>query len=213
MVVESVLEGIQAANKLYEKWSIGWWTTDSGVEGHVVSEVARRLYRLRENGQSLLMEVPFSYIEEWSEAQRQGGPRRRTLRGNRRADIVIFDPDDYPSAVVEIKRRWSARPCFRDLERIRDLIIAYGPGREGSLEMGYLAFMVQERAVGRQTASRRVDRRIETIWQAVENGFHSQGLALEYQRSDARRYPPRYQRIQEQGEWAHAAVCIALSAR
>ncbi|MCY4654305.1 MAG: hypothetical protein OXC95_14215 [Dehalococcoidia bacterium] len=213
MVVESVLEGIQVANKVYEKWSMGWWTTDSGVEGYVVSEVARRLYRHRDDGQSLLMEVPFSYIEEWSEARRRGGPRRRMLRGNRRADIVIFDPDDYPAAVVEIKRRWSARPCFRDLKRIRDLIIAYGPGREGSLEMGCLAFMVQESATTRQTASERVDRRIEAIRQSVQHGFHSQGLALEYQSSGSRRYPPRYQRIQEQGEWAHAAVCIALSAR
>ena len=213
MVVESVLEGIQAANKLYEKWSMGWWTTDSGVEGHVVSEVARRLYRQRDNGQSLLMEVPFSDIEEWSEARRQRGPRRRTLRGNRRADIVIFDPDDYPAAVVEIKRGWSAGPCFGDLKRIRDLIIAYGPGREGSLGMGCLAFMVQKRATKRITASEHVDRRIETIRQEVENDFHSQELALEFQHSASRRYPPRYQRIQEQGEWAHTAVCIALSAR
>ena len=210
MVVESVLEGIQAANKLYEKWSVGWWTTDSGVEGHVVSEVARRLYRQRANGQSLLMEVPFSYIEEWSEARRQRGPRRRTLRGNRRADIVIFDPEDYPAAVVEIKRRWSTGPCFRDLKRIRDLIIAYGPDREGSLGMGCLAFMVQEWATKRITATERVDRRIETIRQAVENGFDPQGLALEFQSGDSRRYPTRYQRIQEQGEWAHAAVCISL---
>lgn len=213
MVVESVLEGIQAANKLYEKWSMGWWTTDSGVEGHVVSEVARRLYRQRDNGQSLLMEVPFSDIEEWSEARRRSGPRRRTLRGNRRADIVIFDPEDYPAVVVEIKRRWSAGPCLRDLERIRDLIIAYGPGQEGSLGMGCLAFMVQKPAPTRQTASDRVDRRIEAIWNSVENGFQSHGLALECQRSESRRYPPRYQRIQKQGEWAHAAVCIALSAR
>ena len=212
MVVESVLEGIQAANKLYEKWSMGWWTTDSGVEGHVVSEVARRLYHQSANGQSLLMEVPFSDIEEWSEARRQRGPRRRTLRGNRRADIVIFDRDDYPAAVIEIKRRWSARPCFRDLKRIRDLIIAYGPGQEGSLGMGCLAFMVQEWATKRITAPERVDRRIETICRAVKDGFDSQGLVLEFQRSDSRGYPPRYQRIQEQGEWAHAAVCIALSA-
>lgn len=212
MVVESVLEGIQAANKLYEKWSMGWWTTDSGVEGHVVSEVARRLYLQRDNGQSLLMEVPFSAIEEWSEAQRQRGPRRRTLHGNKRADIVIFDPDDYPAAVVEIKRSWSAGPCIRDLKRIRDLIIAYGPGREGSLGMGCLAFMVDRWATEGMTASERVDRRIETISRAVENRFCSQGLALEFQRSDSRRYPPRYQRAQEQGEGAHAAVCIALSA-
>ena len=62
MVVESVLEGIQVANKLYERWSMGWWTTDSGVEGHVVSEVAHRLCRYREDGQSLLMEMLFSYV-------------------------------------------------------------------------------------------------------------------------------------------------------
>lgn len=210
MVIESVLEGIQAANKLYEKWSIGWWTTDSGVEGHVVSEVARRLYRRRADGQSLLMEVPFSYIEEWSEAQRQRGPRRRTLRGNRRADIVIFDPNDYPAAIVEIKRRWSAVPCFRDLTRIRDLIITYGPRRDGSLGMGCLAFMVHESATNQMTASERVDRKINAIRQVVENSFHSQGLALEFQHSDSRRYPLRYQRVQEQVEWAHAAVCIAL---
>ena len=136
MIVESVLEGIQAANKLYEKWSMGWWTTDSGVEGHVVSEVARNLYRQRDNGQSLLMEVPFSDIRQWSEARRRRGPRRETLRGRRRADIVVFDREDSPAVVIEIKRRWTVGPCVEDLERIRDLIITCGPGQKGSLGMG-----------------------------------------------------------------------------
>lgn len=212
MAVDAILDGIQKANIEYERWSRGWWIGDSGVEGHVVSVVARKLYRQIANGHSLLMEVPFSDIQEWAEAAPTRGRRRRALNGGNRADTVIFNGNDRPIAVVEIKRRWSHRACFRDLTRLRDLIVAYGPRRQGTLRKGYLAFMVQQKETRRETAIERLHWKIEAISDTVLEGFNAQGLELDCFRSSARTYPLRYRTRHDQDNWAHAAVCIRLSA-
>ena len=182
------------------------------MEGHVVSVVANMLYRRRINGQSLVMEVPFSDIEEWAEAEPRRGRRRRTLSGRNRADIVIRDENSFPINVIEVKRRWSVKSCFKDLKRIRDLIVQYGPDQGGPLTTGVLAFMVQQRETRRETATKRLDDKIDAIWEIVEDTFNAQELVLECHRSDPREYPRRYQVRHEQNNWAHAAVCIELSA-
>ena len=212
MPVDAILDGIQRANIEYEKWSRGWWIGDSGVEGHVVSVVARKLYRQIAGGHSLLMEVPFSDIREWAEAAPRRGRRRRALNGRNRADIVVVDGNDRPIAVIEIKRRWSRRGCFRDLTRLRDLIIEYGPHRQGSLKKGYLAFMVQQQETRHETAIERLNQRVEAISDTVLEEFNARGLELDCFCSNAREYPRRYQTRHDQGNWAHSAVCIRLSA-
>ena len=119
MLHSKILKGVQDANKKYEKWSKGHWLIDAGIEGHLVSTIARKLSGHIGCG-SLVMEVSFDGIF---------------------ADIVLFDSKDRPICVIEVKRTW--RPwnednCIEDLERIRDLVIRYGEKGDGSLKRGFL---------------------------------------------------------------------------
>ena len=44
VIRDAILAGIQSANVEYEKWSNGWWATDSGVEGLLVAGIAKKLH-------------------------------------------------------------------------------------------------------------------------------------------------------------------------
>ena len=93
-IKKAILDGIHEANVLYEEWSRGWWVTDSGVEGHVVSTIARMLHRGITGQGSVVMELLFRDIRNWSESPRPRGRPRKTLKPNNRADIVLRDTND-----------------------------------------------------------------------------------------------------------------------
>ena len=59
---EAIFAGIEAANVKYGELSDGWWVTDTGVEGLLVSAIAERLDSKQRDGESLVMELPFRYI-------------------------------------------------------------------------------------------------------------------------------------------------------
>ena len=88
------------------------------------------------------MEMPFGTIEEWSGAGRPLGRPRKTLNESNRADIVVLDRRDRPVYVIEVKRFWTKKPCFEDLQRIRDLLLKFGCNAGGSLVGGFLVFML-----------------------------------------------------------------------
>ena len=89
-VVNALLKGVTRANAKYERWSNGWWLTDSGVEGLLVASISEELSKILAKGESLLIELAFEHIQEWSEAARPRGRPPRVLTGKRRADIVLL---------------------------------------------------------------------------------------------------------------------------
>ena len=103
-IKKAILKGLQLANKRYERWSGGWWLTDSGVEGHAVSTIGEMLNRQVAGSGNIVMEMPFGTIEEWSGAGRPRGRPRETLNASNRADIVVLDRRDRPVYVIEVKR-------------------------------------------------------------------------------------------------------------
>lgn len=115
VIRDAILEGVQTANGEYEKWSNGWWVTDSGVEGLLVAGIAKKLRAKLRHEESLLMEMPLSEIQEWSEARRPRGRPRETLRGAKRADIVLLDENERPVCMVEVKRFWNRKPASKTL--------------------------------------------------------------------------------------------------
>ena len=73
----------------------------------MVATIAEKLDSVLTVDESLAMELPFSYIQECSAAKRRPGRPPKTLRGKNRADIVLFDGQDYPVCVIEVKRLWA----------------------------------------------------------------------------------------------------------
>lgn len=138
----SIHEGARVANEKYEKWSNGWWISDSGVEGLLVCEIAERLHKHQSQSESLLLEVPFQNIQEWSGAPRPRGRPRAALKGSNRVDIVLLNSQEKPKYIIEVKRLWNNNAGLRDLDRICGLVQACAAG---SLKRGFLAvFLARE---------------------------------------------------------------------
>ena len=208
---EAIFAGIEAANVKYGELSDGWWVTDTGVEGLLVSAIAERLDSKQRDGESLVMELPFRYIIDWSGTSRRRGRPRATLRGIKRADIVLFNSDRKPVCVVEVKRLWDRARCFADLARIRDLVLQCNRQHNGSLRRGFLAFMLANAATANETAKQRMEKQAEQIEDLIGAGFNSKGLTLRCFAGPVRDYPEKYRLMCDEGDWAHAGFCVELS--
>ena len=210
-IAVAIHEGTRDANRKFEAWSDGSWVTEWGVEGLVVAGIAERLYSKMKPHESLLMEVLFSEIIDWSGAQRSPGRPRAKLRGTNRADIVLFNSGEKPVCVIEAKRQWNRDRCFHDLGRIRDLVRECNKQRNGSLRRGFLALMLAEYAVGPKSAKQRIEEQADQIENSVTEQFDLRGLNVRFHRSAVRNYPEQYRIAYDSDERAHASFCIELS--
>ena len=139
----AILDGVQVANRRYEKWSRGGWLSDSGVEGHVVSTIAEKLHGPVSGKGSIAMEMSFGSIRKWSRAKNPQGRPRKNLKARNRADIVVLSEEWRPVCVIEVKRVWHEVNCLKDLGRIRDLILGCGRHKNGLLRSGFLTFLLE----------------------------------------------------------------------
>ena len=208
---EAIFAGIEAANVKYEELSNGWWLTDSGVEGLLVSAIAESLGSEQSEGESLVMELPFRYILDWSGTSRRRGRPPTTLRGMNKADIVLLNRDEKPVCVIEVKRMWDRARCFADLARIRDLVLQCNRQHDGSLRRGFLALMLAKAATANETAKQRIGKQAEQIGDLIRGGFDSKGLTLRCFAGPVRDYPEKYRIMYDEGDWAHAGFCVELS--
>ena len=212
-IKKAILAGIHEANVRYEKWSRGWWVTDSGVEGHVVSTIAEKLNQHISGQESLVMELPFRTIREWSGAARRRGRPRNTLNSRNRADIVLLDLHNRPVCIIEVKRFWDEGKCFEDLERIRDLIRRCSRENIGSLSRGFLAFMLYARETDNMSAEQSLRKDERDVRQRIRAQFERDGLSLQCHTGRIRRYPKEYRKRYETVNWVHASFCVELANR
>ena len=103
-IIESIHAGARAANKKYAKWSDGWWLDDSGVEYLLVCEIAGQIHKNQSKRESLLLELPFEKIQQWSGARRPPGRPATVLRGANRMDITLFNSEEKTKFIIEVKR-------------------------------------------------------------------------------------------------------------
>jgi len=111
---------------------------------------------------------------------------------------VVLDRNDRPICVVEVKRHWGRATCFRDFDRVRDLILRFGNQHGGSLNRGFLAFTIVKRALGNQTGRVRMMEQAEEIRTIVNERFQREGLGLKCKMGKTRNYPMEYQEVWEE---------------
>ena len=210
---QAIFAGIRAANVKYEKWSNGWWLTDSGAEGLMVSSIAERLSFRQSSHESLVMAVPFNEIGDWSCAHRPRGRPSKTASASRCTDIVLLNRDRKPVCAIEVERTWSRDRCFADLTKIRDLVVHCHWRNNGSLRRGFLAVMLARKATAHKAAKLRVEEQAARIEDAIRTGFDSEGLAIRCHAGLARDYPKKYRDAHRECDWAHAGFCVEISAR
>ena len=215
-IKDAILQGVRKANVDYEQWSRGWWVSDSGVEGLMVASIARKLNSKLSEDESLLLECPFQYVRERSEANQPPGRRPKTVAGKKRADVVLFDGKYRPTWVVEVKRKWDQGPCFKDLERIRDLVCRQGSLRTGSLEGGFLATMLSKKESDGLSAGEMIRGQIKKIEAAITNKFDHKELILRCHRGNVRNsireLPQKFRKNPFPEEnWSHVSLCIEIA--
>ena len=67
-------------------------------------------------------------------------------------DIVLFNDQECPICAIEVKRAWDpgqektweGGQCFKDLKRLRDLVVSCSNVKQGSLRRGFLTVLLQE---------------------------------------------------------------------
>ena len=208
-VADLLLDGMQLANKRYERWTGGWWITDVGVERYVVSTILETLRGGFPRRLILVSELSFEHIVWWSRRNPRPGRPRANMNNGNRCDIVILSANGRPLHVVEVKRYWHEENCLLDLRRLRDLLLDCGPTRNGSLRRGYLTFMIQSSGDNAGQALRNLNQDMNEIQETINCRFRANDLRIRFHKGARRRWPPRYKGEYDQ-DWFSCPFCIEL---
>ena len=209
-VVEAVLSGIARGNTKYEKMTGGSWITDSGAEGFMAANVAEALTKVLGSGESLLIEAPFDQIQEWSGAARPRGRPREVLRGNRRADIALFNRQGRSKCVIEVKRSWNRSTCRHDIRRLLALLHACAGERNGSLKFGMLGLLIVEYDTTPHLVREKIRKKVKRIKRVVRELPGIGQANVQFSLGSIEPYPKKYGFGEE---WGAAGFCILLSLR
>ncbi len=174
-IVSAIFKGTRNANRKYEKWTDGWSLLDSGVESLIVCEIGDALNRLQNENESLLLEVHFNWIRDWSGAQTRGR-LPGAIRGGKRTDIALFNSKDQPVCVIEVKREWNKKTCMEDLDRIWEAISNFGFHQNGALRRGFLAVLVSGKAKDKTSARRKAERKRKNIETMIRGRFEKEAV-------------------------------------
>lgn len=161
-VVAAIHAGIRSASDTYRGWSLGWTLAQSGVEPLIVVEICRRLARKLAKAESLLLEVPYPTLIEWSGVSTVGR-KPGTLKGLQRADIVLFNGKGRPTYAIEVKRGLTHAGMVQDLGRLRDAVAKCSNQKGGTLKRGFFAAYHEGRVAN-------VERWVEDFNQADSGG-------------------------------------------
>ena len=197
-IIRAIQEGTLTANEEYLEWTGGCSIGDSGVEGHLASVIARKLRKYQDVDESLFMECPFSSIREWSGAGRPPGRPPAVVSDSNRSDIVLFNKNRMPTCVIEVKRKWATKSCFKDLRRVNELVKRYSHQRNGSLRRGFLAVYLEKQ--------QSVDDEIRKIQELVTKEFGGEETGVRFHSISTTK------EIFE-NTWEFACLCIGIYAR
>lgn len=143
---EAIHKGVREANKDYRNWSRGWSLADSGVEGLLVSRIAKRIHRYQSEEESMLLEVPYKTCREWAGVNPPQGRPVSTFNGKKRVDIALFNGDGRTKYIVEVKRQIAGKSLlYDDLYRISEIIKQCSRQKAGTMQRAFLAILATHR--------------------------------------------------------------------
>ena len=210
-IVEAIQEGTSVANAKYESWSNGPWITDVGVEGLMVTYIEEAVNKRQEEYESLNLEVSFEEIKRSSSAKVARGRKHKTLSGKNRADIVLFNRLYRPTCIIEVKRLWNTDQCWKDLERIRDLIHTCCYKRKGTLRRGFLAMMIAKEAMKTKSADLRIEEQSNKITKLINSDFKNCGQDITFYLGQSKGISKTFKK--QFGDWRSASFCIELACK
>ena len=208
-IADLLLNGIQVANKRYERWTGGWWITDVGVERYVVSTILETLHGGLPRRLVPVSELSFEHIVWWSGRHPRPGRPRANMNDGNRCDIVILSANGRPMHVVEVKRNWHEGDCLLDLRRLRDLLLDCGPTRNGSLRRGYFTFMILDSGNNVRQGLRELNQTKIDVHETISRKFSPNGLQMKFHEGKTKRWPIEYKGECDQ-DWFNLPLCVEL---
>ena len=151
IVVGAVHTGMRLAVREFERWTDGESLADWGVESVLTTNCARAICRAaRASGglTSVTLEQSFASLLDWrARRNRPGRPpeaaRRLIDQPNKRVDLVLWNGNGTPRAIVEVKRSDTVSGLVADAERLTDFVRYAGRAYGGTVRYGLLATLVQ----------------------------------------------------------------------
>lgn len=143
-IVEAIHGGVRNAHYRFDKLSGGAWMADSArtkVEAFLVSHIFRDLASRMGDSETPILELPSNYIKEWSAARKQGRPRKGAKR--RRVDIALLNASERLIHLVEVKIWSNKASVLNDVDKLKELLLSYGPHGNGKLKSVFLSIYRQ----------------------------------------------------------------------
>lgn len=140
-VVRAIHRGVINAHEQFERLSgDASWMADRGIrglEGLVVSHIFRAIsnHKSMKARETPILELPYSYIMDWTGARGKGRPQEN----KRRVDIALLNGQEKPIHVIEVKQKWNKKTGIEDVKKLRNLLATFGPRKGGTLKSGFLS--------------------------------------------------------------------------
>lgn len=154
VVIGAVHQGMRRAVREFEQWTDGESLAEWGVEPVLTANCARSICRAARSAggrTAVTLEQSFGSILDWSARRHRigrppEGARRLMEQPNRRVDIVFWNGNGTPRAIIEVKRSDTVAGLVTDAERLTDFIRYAGRAYGGTVRYGLLATLFQHPA-------------------------------------------------------------------
>ena len=120
----------------------------------------------------------------------------------------MFNAEGNSAYVIELKRAWTRKTCFTDIERLLAALRACDAQVDGSLRNGMLGVLIVKFGSSPETAKRKTCRRVKAIEEDVRDHFGLNDSNVTFSCGDMVRFPRKYE---FEKEWFAASFCITLS--
>jgi hypothetical protein len=139
-LTEATLNGINESMELYKKWSGGEWLCNA-PEYLMTVKIAENIANC-EGDKLITMEDNVNYILDLSNAIKQGR-KPDALRKNGRIDIVIWNKNETPKIIIEVKNNvYRLNKIYKDINRTYNMLIRNK--NNSTLEYGIIAFYISK---------------------------------------------------------------------
>ncbi|WP_156376023.1 hypothetical protein [Methylobacterium sp. Leaf117] len=166
-IIQTAQQGGLDAQSTYSRWSNGMGISYSGVEAFVSVKIAEKIHLELNDTKKLFvtLEYPVQALINNAEKKFRGRKPRR-LSANGRVDVTVWDKDDYPRVIIEVKRHLKWQSLEDDIDRISLFMKRYGTQNEGSLAAGLMIVpFVTWQKLGRE----KIHTHEQTILEIAEN--------------------------------------------
>jgi len=164
---KATLDGIIESMELYNQWSGGEWLCNA-PEYLMTVKIAENIANIK--GDKLItMEDKVDYILDLSNAIKKGR-KPNTLRKNGRIDIVIWNQNDTPRIIIEVKNN-----VYRLGKISQDIIRTYQMLKRNqdnsTLEYGIIAFYISNHD-DKGKAKEKLEKQLNKIIDEFKNKFY-----------------------------------------